>query len=69
MDAKSARNREDTVTQQSGRKQGKKKGGGAYDLGSAKQRTAIDVKKNREEEKKGGGGGFSECEFSQESFG
>jgi hypothetical protein len=66
--AKSARNRENSVTQQSGRKQGKKKGGDAYDLGGAKQRTAIDEKKD-EARTKNEGGKISECGFSRESFG
>jgi hypothetical protein len=45
--AKSARNRENSATQQSGRKQGEKKGGDAYDLGGAKQRTVIDEKEEK----------------------
>lgn len=60
---------ENSVTQQSGREQGGK-GGGAYDLGNAMQRTAINVKKKKDEARtKEGGGVISERESSRESFG
>jgi hypothetical protein len=55
--AKSARNRENSVTQQSSREQGGGEGGGSYDLGYAMQRTVINVKKKKDEARTKEGGG------------